>query len=109
MGDGRAKVIENYLVKYKSPMAPYAQVFVDKADVYGVDYRLIVAIAQQESNLCKFIPYETYNCWGWGIHSKGTLGFNSFEEGIETVTRGLRQEYLDKGYSNISDIMSKYT
>ena len=107
--DGRAQVLENYLKKYKSPLASYAGVFVEEADEYGIDYRLVVAIAQQESNLCKFIPYKTYNCWGWGIHSKGTLGFGSYEEGIETVTRGLRQDYLDQGYGSISDIMNKYT
>jgi len=28
---------------------------------------------------------------GWGIHSKGTLGFSSFEEGIETYPRDLKK------------------
>jgi len=79
------------------------------ADKYGLDFRLTTAIAQQESNLCKKTPAETYNCWGWGIHSKGTLGFEDYPHGIETVSRGLRKEYLDKGYLTVEDIMSKYT
>ena len=107
--DARPQIVKQYLEEYNSPLVSYASYVVDIADKYSIDYRLITAIAQQESNLCKIIPPGSYNCWGWGIHSKGTLGFNSFEEGIETVSRGLRQEYLDKGYSTVEEIMSKYT
>jgi len=107
--DARPQIVKGYLQNYRSPLLPYANFIVQTADKYSIDFRLITAIAQQESNLCKIIPPGSYNCWGWGIHSKGTLGFSSFEEGIETVSMGLRQEYLDKGYSTIEDIMSKYT
>jgi len=64
---------------------------------------------RKESNLCKIIPPETYNCWGWGIHSKGTLGFSSFEEGIETVSQGLKKTTSTKDFRTIEEIMSKYT
>lgn len=107
--DARPQIVKKYLLNYHSPLAPYADFIVQIADKYSLDFRLVTAIAQQESNLCKIIPPESYNCWGWGIHSKGTLGFNSYEEGIETVSKGLREEYLDKGYITVSDIMSKYT
>lgn len=107
--DARAELVRQYLENYNSPIEPLAPFIVTTADKYGLDYRLITAIAQQESNLCKIIPPGGYNCWGWGIHSKGTLGFSSFEEGIETVSKGLREEYLDKGYSTVEEIMSKYT
>jgi len=107
--DARPQIIKKYLEDYKSPLAPYADFIVQMADKYSIDYRLITAIAQQESNLCKVIPPGSYNCWGWGIHSKGSLGFTTFEEGIETVSQGLRKDYLDKGYSTVEEIMSKYT
>lgn len=107
--DGRIQLIRNYLQTYHSPLASYADFLVQMADKYNLDYRLLTAIAQQESNLCKVIPENTYNCWGWGIHSKGTLGFASFNESIETVSKGLREEYLDKGYQTPEAIMSKYT
>lgn len=107
--DARVEIIRQYLEKYNSPLYPYADLIVKTADKYGLDFRLITAIAQQESNLCKRIPPDTYNCWGWGIHSKGTLGFSSFEEGIEVVSRGLKQNYIDKGFNTIEQIMSKYT
>lgn len=107
--DARAELIREYLQYYSSPLEPFADSIVSIADKYGVDYRLTTAIAQQESNLCKKIPEGTYNCWGWGIHSEGTLGFASYIDGLETVTRGLKMEYIDKGYTSIEEIMSKYT
>lgn len=107
--DARPEIIRQYLKFYNSPLEPYAELIVNTADKYSIDFRLITAVAQQESNLCKVIPPGSYNCWGWGIHSKGSLGFTSFEEGIETVSRGLKEEYLDKGYSTVEEIMSKYT
>lgn len=107
--DARSELIKLYLSNYDSPLAPYASLIVKEADNYGLDYRLITAIAQQESNLCKKIPEDSYNCWGWGIHSKGTLKFSSFEEGIDGVSKGIKEEYIDKGYTKINDIMSKYT
>lgn len=107
--DARAAIVQQYLDYYNSPLSPYANFIVTKADLYGIDFRLVTAIAQQESNLCKVIPEGSYNCWGWGITSQGTLGFSSFEEGIDTVSKGLKTQYLDKGYLTIEDIMSKYT
>jgi len=107
--DAREEVLKQYLVYYNSPLVPYAKKIVEEADKNELDFRLIVAIARQESNLCKIIPPETYNCWGWGIHSKGTLGFSSYEEGIETVSKGLKENYIDKGHRTVEDIMGKYT
>jgi hypothetical protein len=107
--DARPEIIRQYLDYWSSPLSPYSNYIVEIADKYQLDYRLTTAIAQQESNLCKIIPPGSYNCWGWGIHSEGTLGFSSFSEGIEEVSRGLREEYLNHGYSTIEEIMSKYT
>lgn len=109
VADARPELIKNYLVRYNSPLLGLENYMVQKADEYGLDYRLIPAIAQQESNLCKIIPPETYNCWGWGIHSRGTLGFDSYEEAIDTVMRGLKTEYIDKGYTTPDTIWKKYT
>lgn len=107
--DARPEIIKNYLKKYNSPMLPHAEFIVKMADKYSLDYRLTTAIAQQESNVCKIIPPGGYNCWGWGITGSSTLGFDSFEHGIETVSEGLRRLYLDKGYNSVEKIMSKYT
>lgn len=107
--DARVEIVRQYLNKYKSPLESKAEFLVSTADKYGLDFRLLTAIAQQESNLCKIIPPESYNCWGWGIHSRGSLGFTSYEEAIETVSIGLKNEYIDKGYTTVEQIMKKYT
>lgn len=107
--DAREEILKQYLSYYNSPLLPFAEKIVEEADKNELDFRLIVAIAQKESNLCKIIPPNTYNCWGWGIHSKGTLGFTSYPEGIEIVSKGLKESYIDKGFKTIEEIMSKYT
>ncbi len=107
--DARPEIIKQYLERYNSPISHLAKNIVDTADKYHLDYRLTTAIAQQESNLCKKIPDGTFNCWGWGIHSRGTLGFSSYEEGISIVTQGLREKYIDEGLVSANDIMKKYT
>jgi hypothetical protein len=108
--DGRCLVIENYLKKYNSPLIPYAKNLCEAAKKYELDYRLLVAIAQQESNLCKASPPEWFNCWGWGIHSQGIKTFESYEEAIESVARGIKTKYCDKGYcADPCLMMKKYT
>lgn len=107
--DARVEIIKQYMESYKSPLTPYAAKIVEIADKYSLSYKLIPAIAQQESNLCKRIPPGSHNCWGWGIHSASNLGFDSYEEAIETVTAGLKANYIDKGYTTVEEIMSKYT
>lgn len=106
--DARPELVRQYLDYYNSPLSPYSDFIVQTEDKYKLDYRLIPAIAQQESNLCKVIPPGSYNCWGWGINSASNLGFNSYQDGIEQVSKGLRTDYLDKGLGSVDQIMSKY-
>lgn len=107
--DARPEIIRQYLDFYHSPLSPLADYIVADADKFKIDYRLITAIAQQESNLCKIIPPGSYNCWGWGITGSSTYGFKSYQQGIDEVSEGLRENYLDKGYTTVEQIMSKYT
>lgn len=107
--DARVEIIRQYLEKYNSPLLGREETIVEAADRYGLDFRLTTAIAQQESNLCKRIPPGTHNCWGWGIHSRGTLGFLSYEEGIFTVSKGLKDKYINEGFTTPEIIMTKYT
>jgi len=106
--DARPEIIKNFLTSYKSPITPHAEFVVETADKYGIDWKLITAIAMKESGLCKIIPEDSYNCWGWGIHSAGTLKFDSYEEGIDIVSKGIRENYVDIGLVTIEEIMSKW-
>ncbi|MFH1561429.1 MAG: hypothetical protein ABID04_02520 [Patescibacteria group bacterium] len=106
--DARPLIIRDYLEQYDSPLLPYWNLIFDASQKYGLDYRLIVAIAQQESNLCKKAPANCFNCWGVGIHSRGTMCFDSYPEGIEWVADYLKEEYYLKGMTDPEEIMKKY-
>lgn len=108
VGDARPLIMAEYLDKYDSPLLPYSQMIFDVSQKYGLDYRLIVAIAQQESNLCKKMPPNCFNCWGVGIHSRGTMCFSSYPEALEWFAKYLKEEYFDKGYITTEEIMKKY-
>lgn len=107
--DARPEIVRKYLSSYNSPLVPYADEIVQMADKYGIDFRFIPAIAQQESNLCHAIPIGSFNCWGWGITSVSSLAFDSYSDGIETVTKGLKNNYIDEGLTTPVAIMAKYT
>lgn len=106
--DARVGLLKSYLYARNSPLANSAEFIVKTSERYDLDYRLTTAIAQKESGLCRVIPEGSNNCWGWGIHSKGVIKFDTYEEGIETVSRGLKEFYIDQGYITVEDIMVKY-
>lgn len=106
--DARPMLIKNYLEKYKSPLVPYSDLIFQVSNDYGFDYYWIVAIAQQESNLCKKAPEGSHNCWGYGIHKKGSLGFDNYELAIRSYAEYLKREYFDKGLNTPELIMKKY-
>ena len=95
--------------KHGSPLYDFADVIVRTSDNYGFDYRLLPAIAMQESTLCRAIPENSHNCWGWGIYGNIVTRFDSYEEAIEIVAKGIKTHYLDKGLTTASTIMAKYT
>ncbi len=104
-GDARPIIIEKYLEKHNSPLLPYADALLAASEEYNVDYRLIVAIAQCESNLCKKSPAGSYNCWGF---ENGLTQFLSWEQAIYQVAKTLREDYLDEGLKTPEEIMPKY-
>ena len=106
--DGKAAIIQQYLAHHRSPLAPYAQKLVDEAEKYGLDWRLTTAICMQESNCGKNIPAGSYNAWGWAIHTTYTKYFETWERAIETVTRGLKTDYIDRGLITPQQIMTRY-
>lgn len=103
--DARPELIRLYLQKYKSPLLPYSENIVQASDKYGIDFRLIVAIAQCESNVCKVIPHGSYNCWGF---ENGATKFSSWEHAIERVAKTLKENYYDYGLTTPDEIMPKY-
>ena len=107
--DSRAEMVRQFFQKYRSPLEPYAQDVIDSADKYGLDFRLIPAIAMQESNLCLKAPIGSFNCWGFGIYNHKVLQFNSYPEAIDTVTKALATNYKKDGLNTPEEIMARYT
>ena len=111
-GDARPLIIANFLERHNSPLKPYdyyGVAIVEISDKYDIDFRLLPAIAMQESNLCKRIPPGSYNCLGFGIHERGTLMFDSYEANFERAARELKAYYIDQGRVTPELIMKKYT
>lgn len=94
--DPRAVVLKDYLNKHNSPMSDNAQDFIDAADTYGVDWKLVPAIAGVESTFGKRIP-GGFNAWGWGVYGDNAIYFSSWRDGIYTLNKGLKENYINKG------------
>ncbi len=107
--DIRVANLKFFFRKYNSVLYDKAEYFVLMADKYQFDYRLLPAIAMQESNLCKYIYEGSHNCWGWGIYGNKVTRFASYEEAIETISKGIKTYYIDKGLTTPEEIMKKYT
>lgn len=107
--DGRTKIIEDFFNTNKSPLSTYSNTFIQVADKYKLDWRLLPAISMQESNGGKRVINNSYNPFGYGIYGALVIKFNSWEAAIERVGRALREDYLDQGLKTPVQIMAKYT
>ncbi|MCH7541268.1 glucosaminidase domain-containing protein [Patescibacteria group bacterium] len=109
--DVRPVLIDRFLSKYGSPMVGMGGEFVSAADRYGVDWRLLPAIAFQESNLGKKIPKNSYNPFGWAIYGGENTGvhFNSWSKGINIVAAKIKTDYINNGFTTPETIVTKYT
>lgn len=93
--------IRIYLEERNSPLAVYAEQFVQAADTFGIDYRLAASISIIESS-GGIHTFRTYNAWGWGKKN-----FSSWEEGIWEVSEGLGK-YYSKGLNTPAKIAPSY-
>ena len=105
--DNRAKILSEYLAKFNSPLQYHAQDFIDASDTYRLDWKLIPSIAGVESTFGKHIP-GGFNAWGWGVYGTQAIYFNSWRDGIFTIAKGLRENYLNKGYTDPYSINKIY-
>lgn len=103
--DFRVATLRNFLNKYNSPLAEYAEEFVMYADNYGLDYRLIPSITGVESTFGIHIPKNSFNAYGW---ANGEYSFRSWEDSIEHVSKTLKFKYIDSGANSIKEIARIY-
>lgn len=101
--DMRPYYVANFLKKTR--LEPYSHYIVEVSDKYGLDYRLIPAIAMRESGGGNAVKEYTHNAWGW---ENGRTVFPSWETAIETVGKTLKTKYADKGLVTPDEIMPVY-
>ena len=110
--DTRAAKIDAYFAQWDLPLAGYGEEMVAAADMYGIDWRLLPAIAKLETtggkNLCKN-PKGVNNPFGFG---SCTIGFDSFEDSFYAVAKtlsgnGKNTSHLYKGKS-VEGILEVY-
>ena len=112
-GRESSQQIDRYLSgkKFKgktSPLVGHGQSFISSGGLFDVDPALIVAISGIETafgtRTC-----STDNAWNWFWNGPCPKSpFDSFDSGINTVSKFLRRNYINKGYTSISLIQSKY-
>lgn len=115
--DARPEIIRQYLHKFGSPLEPQADLIVQLSDQYNFDYRWLVAIAQQESNLCKKIPENSFNCWGWGIYPEPgnpsvlkVTRFDDYEDALRRIAPQFTKIFLKGAHSkDPMEVMKTYT
>jgi len=104
--------IQRYLIGKASPFASNAGTLRARGLEYNVDPRLIVAIAGAESTfgtVWRACPQAGFNAWSWFYRGDcATSRFDSFDDGIERVTRGIRKRYLDRELMTIPLIANTY-
>lgn len=108
-GDARAALLDNFFIRYKSPMMGLGTDIVSAADRNQIPYGLVPAIAQCEGNLGKIMPINSFNPYGYGIYGDKVTRFASWQEGIEAISKTLRTDYFDFGLDTPDKIMTKYT
>lgn len=92
--DERVIKLEKFLESYNSPLAEYADKFVESANKYGLDWKLVPAITGVESTFGKQIPTNSYNAYGW---ANGVFYFGSWEQSIDYVSKALKEKYINRG------------
>jgi hypothetical protein len=111
--DSRADRINSVMEYFNCPMSGLGKTFVEKADEYEIPYWVTAAIAFQESSCGKNVPtidgQTTNNAWGYATYGSSKHHFSSFEEGIDTVSQYLSNQFYSRGITDTCEIMKTYT
>lgn len=98
-------VMSKVLQNYNSPLSSEVASFLSTCISYELDCYLLPSIAGLESGFGKFVYPNSNNPFGWG---GGLIMFESWDEAINTVGKGLRQNYINKGADSVDEIAPIY-
>jgi hypothetical protein len=106
--DIRIITLNRFLTNINSPLINNVEDIIKYADIYSLDYALVPAISMQESNGCKRIPEDSYNCWGYGIYGTKITRFRSYKEAIAQVSKTIHESYIKAGLTNPTLLEDKW-
>ena len=89
--------IERVLKRYNSPLTPYTGTFINNCRKYNFNCYLLPSISGVESGFGHVLILAAKNPFGWG---GGYIYFSSWENGIDTVAKGLHKNYIRAGLTN---------
>ena len=96
------RAIKSLLQKYNSPMVLEVDAFYNTCQKYKLDCYLLPSIAGLESFFGTYILPDSFNAFGWG---RGLIPFKNWAEAIDSVGKGLRENYMDKwGATSVDEI-----
>lgn len=101
----KKKVIKTVLERYHSPLVSESDSFINVCFKYQIDCYLLPSIAGVESTFGLYVPYHSFNPFGWG---NGQIKFFNWENAIETVAREIKLKYIDQGLNNLESIGKVY-
>jgi hypothetical protein len=97
------EALSSYLKKYRSPMAPYADLIISTCEVYGKDFcKYSLSIAGVESGFGRVC--SGYSAWGMI-----SVKYPSWEESIPRAQKWIAETYYLKGYNTFERLaMTSY-
>jgi len=107
--DARELLLKLFIQKFQptSPMLPHTDSFIQTADTYQLDFRLIPAIAMCESNLGTRIPSKnSFNAWGIAVYTGQQNGkvFNDWPHAIDWVGKYIREKYYNRSITELVEM-----
>ena len=88
--DNREQRLKNYFNSNGSPLVPHAKEFIKIADKYGLDWRLLPAIAGVESTFGLYVPAGSYNPYGW---NNGNFYFRNWVASTDYVASQIKSRW----------------
>ena len=111
--DSRSIRIDRVFEVFNCPMTGLGETIVKQADDNDIPYWVVAAIAFQESSCGKNTPVidgvKTKNAWGWATYGESVYEFDSYEQGIQIVSKYLSKKFYSRGVTDLCEIMRTYT
>jgi len=95
--DWRLLKLREFLKERSSPLFLWSEAFIEFADDYNIDWRLLPAISGIESNFGKHLISGSFNAYGW---DGGYYRFTDWPRSIQLMSQFLRERYYDRGLDN---------